>query len=111
MTNKVYVFAGITSKQGVAKARWTNNLSRRVKQVDKLGHDRVDFVLLPRQMNKMDALRYLLAHESFQSPADQATLSEALTERECKIQKLALKLSAAAALNVVTTESVSDSFA
>ena len=87
MTDKLFTVAGITVHNGNAKVRFTDDLSRRVKQFAKGGATRVDFVSLPVPMNKIDALRYLLTLGQFASAEDQATVSETLADREREARK------------------------
>jgi hypothetical protein len=82
MSNKLFKVAGITVHNGNAKVRFTDDLTRRVKQFTKGGATRCDFVELPGEMTKVDALRYLLTHAEFQSAEDQATINEAIQDRE-----------------------------
>jgi hypothetical protein len=81
MANQTFKVAGITVHNGNAKVRFTDDMVRRVKQFTKGGATRCDFVELPSEMTKVEALKYLQAHADFQSPSDQATLSDALVDR------------------------------
>lgn len=89
--SQVFKVAGITTNGGSAKVRFTDDMVRRIKQFTKGGHSRVDFVELPSSMTKIEALRYLQTHAEFQSPEDQATISDSLTDRvkEVKAPKVA----------------------
>ena len=82
MTNKVFAFAGIVNYHGRDKIHWSNDLSRRVKQANKRACARVDFMVLPRPMTKVEALHYLQGLAEFQSPADQALIADTLANRE-----------------------------
>ena len=83
MANSAQTFkvAGITVHNGNAKVRFTDDLSRRVKQFTKGGATRVEFIELPSEMTKIDALKYMLTHQSFASAEDQATINETLADR------------------------------
>jgi hypothetical protein len=83
MTNTTQVFkvAGITTHGDSTKVRFTDDMVRRIKQFTKGGATRVDLVELPTEMTKVDALKYLAAHADFQSPGDQATISDSLSDR------------------------------
>jgi hypothetical protein len=81
MTSKTFSVVGITVHNGEAKVRFANDLIRRVKQFSKGGATRCDFVELPSEMTKVDALNYMLTLPEFASPADQATINEALEDR------------------------------
>jgi hypothetical protein len=87
MTNKTFNVAGITVHDGNSKVRFTDDLSRRVKQFAKGGASRVDFVQLPSAMTKVEALKYMLTLPEFANAADQATISEALSDRENDLRK------------------------
>jgi hypothetical protein len=85
MTNKTYSVVGITAHsadQGTAKVRFANDFSRRVKILTKDGTcTRCDLIELPKEMTKVDALNYMLTLPEFASPADQATIQEAIDTR------------------------------
>lgn len=80
MTKAVQTFkvAGIATLRGETKVRFSDNIVRRIKQYAKAGSTRIDFIELPSEMTKIDAIKFLQAHADFQSPGDQATLSETL---------------------------------
>ncbi len=82
MAKTLFKVAGITVHNGNAKVRFTDDMVRRVKQFSKGGATRIDLFELPSEMTKVDALKYLAAHADFQSAEDQATISDALADRE-----------------------------
>jgi len=86
MSNQTFKVAGITVHNGNAKVRFTDDMIRRIKQFTKGGATRADFVELPTEMTKVEALKYLQAHADFQSAEDQALISDALADRE-KVKK------------------------
>ena len=81
MSNQTFKVAGITVHNGNAKVRFTDDMVRRVKQFTKGGATRCDFVELPSEMTKVEALKYMQSHDMFKSAEDQATISDALTDR------------------------------
>lgn len=81
MTDKTFSVVGITAHNGDAKVRFTHDLVRRVKQFSKGGATRCDFMELPNDMTKVEALTYMLTRPEFASPADQATINESLEDR------------------------------
>jgi hypothetical protein len=93
-TNEVFKVAGITVHNGNAKVRFTDDMVRRIKQFSKGGATRCDFVELPNSMTKIEALKYLQSHESFQSPSDQATIADSLADREKEAKKGTVKVKA-----------------
>jgi len=83
MTTKTFTIAGITQHDSnPAKIRWSNDLIRRIKQFTKSHPEgRCDFVELPNDMTKLEALEFMQTHDTFQSPDDQAIISDAMSDR------------------------------
>jgi hypothetical protein len=77
----------MTTNNGNTKVRFTDDMVRRIKQFTKGGHTRVDFVDLPSEMTKIEALNYLATHADFQSPADQATIADTLADKTKETSK------------------------
>ena len=101
MTAKLFNVAGITVHNGNAKVRFTDDMGRRVKQFSKGGASRVDFVQLPSAMTKIEALRYLLSVSNFSSAEDQATINEALSDREREARKGEVRVQAKPSLDTI----------
>lgn len=96
----LFKFAGITVHTGGgttrAKVRYGTDFVTRFKQLNNpkkiedkrlgicLTPVRVDLVELPQPMAKVDALKWLLTHEKFQAPEDQALIQEAVDSRAPK---------------------------
>jgi hypothetical protein len=101
---KLFTVAGLTTHSGVGvtldKVRFGTDFIRVIKMLNnpkKIWHTetkqclaakRVDIVELPNAMSKQDAVKFLMAHADFQSPADQALLQEALGSREPKAPRV-----------------------
>jgi len=99
----MFKFAGITVHTGGgttrAKVRYGTDFVMRFKQLNNpkkiedkrlgicLAPIRVDLVELPEPMFKVDALKWLMAQEQFQSPEDQALIQEAIDSRTPKAAK------------------------
>jgi hypothetical protein len=96
-SNQTFTVAGITTHNGNAKVRYANDMIRRIKQFTKGGHERVDFIELPNEMTKIEALKYLAAHADFQSAADQATIADSLEDKSKEASKGEVKVKAAKA--------------
>jgi GTP cyclohydrolase III len=92
MTSQTFKVVGITSHNGNAKVRFTDDLVRRVKQFTKGGATRCDFIELAESMTKVDALRFMLGHEQFQSAGDQATITDSIEDRVKEAQKGVVKV-------------------
>jgi hypothetical protein len=101
MSTKLFTVAGITVHNGNAKVRFTDDMSRRVKQFSKGGASRVDFVTLPNAMNKIDALKYLLTLPNFASAEDQATINDTLSDREREARKGEVRVQAKPSLDAI----------
>jgi len=97
MANNTFKVAGITTHGTTTKVRFTDDMIRRVKQFAKGGASRIDLIELPSEMTKVEALKYLASHETFQSPADQATIADCLADKEKTAGKGEVKVKAAKA--------------
>lgn len=74
--------AGIATLEGATKVRFSDDLIRGIKRYAKAGATRTDFVELPGAMTRVEAITYLQSHADFQSDADKATITEALSSRK-----------------------------
>ena len=92
MAKQTFKVAGMTTNKGNTKVRFTDDMVRRIKQFTKGGHTRVDFVDLPNEMTKIEALQYLATHANFQSPADQATIADTLADKLKEANKGTVKV-------------------
>ena len=81
MTTQTFKVVGITTHNGNDKIRFTDDMCRRVKQFAKGGASRIDFVELPREMDKIEALNYMLTCNEFKSANDQATITDTLEDK------------------------------
>lgn len=90
--SKLFKVAGITVHNGTAKVRFTDDMVRRIKQFTKGGATRCDFVELPNEMSKVEALEYMKSHSTFQSAEDQATINDAMLDRQEKPAKTEVKV-------------------
>ena len=94
MTTQTFKVVGITVHNGNAKVRFTDDMVRRIKQFTKGGASRVDFVELPSEMTKVDALKYLATLPEFASPSDQATIADTLADKTKEASKGEVKVKA-----------------
>jgi len=92
MAKQTFKVAGMNTNNGNTKVRFTDDMVRRIKQFTKGGHTRVDFVDLPSEMTKVEALNYLATHANFQSPADQATIADTLADKLKEANKGTVKV-------------------
>lgn len=93
-TTQTFKVAGITTHNGNAKVRFTDDMVRRIKQFTKGGASRIDLVELPSEMTKIEALKYMATLAEFQSAEDQATIADALEDRQKEARKGEVKVKA-----------------
>ena len=93
-SNQTFKVAGITIHNGNAKVRFTDDMVRRIKQFTKGGASRVDFVELPSEMTKVEALKYLATLSEFASASDQATIADTLEDKTKEASKGNVKVKA-----------------
>jgi hypothetical protein len=93
-SNQTFKVAGITIHNGNAKVRFTDDMVRRIKQFTKGGASRVDFVELPSEMTKVEALKYLATLPEFASASDQATIADTLEDKTKEASKGNVKVKA-----------------
>ena len=93
-SNQTFKVAGITIHNGNAKVRFTDDMVRRIKQFTKGGASRVDFVELPSEMTKVEALKHLATLPEFASPSDQATIADTLADKVKEASKGEVKVKA-----------------
>ena len=110
MTTKTFTIACITQHDSnPAKIRWSNDLIRRIKQFTKSHPEgRCDFVELPNDMTKLEALQFLQTHEAFQSPDDQVIISDAMSDRSKTSGTVKVNLSLDAILERGKAQQVAD---
>lgn len=92
MSEKTFKVVGITVHNGNAKVRFTDDMIRRIKQFTKGGASRCQFIELPNEMTKVEALKYMATHSDFQSVEDQATINDAVADREKSPKKDTVKV-------------------
>lgn len=92
MANQTFKVAGITTHNGNTKVRFTDDMVRRIKQFSKGGATRIDLIELPSEMSKIEALQYMATHAEFQSAGDQATISDALADKQKEANKGSVKV-------------------
>ena len=92
MTTQTFKVVGITVHNGNAKVRFTDDMVRRVKQFTKGGASRCDFIELPSEMTKVEALKYMLTDARYQSAEDQATIADTLADKEKEARKGEVKV-------------------
>jgi hypothetical protein len=93
-SNQTFKVAGITVHNGNAKVRFTDDMVRRIKQFTKGGASRVDFVELPSEMTKVEALKYLATLPEFSNASDQATIADTLADKSKEASKGEVKVKA-----------------
>ena len=100
-TSQTFKIAGITTHNGNAKVRFTEDMVRRVKQFTKGGATRCDFIELPNEMTKIEALKYMLTCKEFSSENDQATIEDTLSDKEREAGKGEVRVKAKPSLDAI----------
>lgn len=94
MSSQKFKVVGITVHNGNAKVRFTDDMIRRVKQFTKGGATRCEFVELPNEMTKLEALNYMLTLPNYSSASDQATINDSIADRVKEAKKGEVKVKA-----------------
>jgi hypothetical protein len=97
--NKTFRFAGVSTRNGVCKARFAND-QMRVKVLAKTGSKDIDLVELKYPMTKLEAVKYLISidfatRDGKTNATVQAALEAALEKREPVKAKKAPKVAKA----------------
>lgn len=92
MSSNTFKVVGITVHNGNAKVRFTDDMVRRVKQFTKGGATRCDFVELPNEMTKIEALKFMLTLPEYASAEDQATINDSISDRQKEATKGTVKV-------------------
>lgn len=74
MTNKTFTVAGVSTLNGVAKPRFSNEMEQRLAMLTYTEHTDIKLVELPDAMTKLEAVQHLLGHEAFQDEVSQTAL-------------------------------------
>jgi hypothetical protein len=94
MANQTFKVVGITTHGDSTKIRFTDDMVRRIKQFSKGGASRVDFIELPSEMTKLEALKYMATQPEFASAGDQATIADCIEDRVKEANKGTVKVKA-----------------
>jgi hypothetical protein len=105
MTTQTFKVVGITVHNGNAKVRFTDDMVRRVKQFTKGGASRCEFIELPNEMTKLEALKYMLTQPQYQSDEDQATINDSIQDREKEASKGTVKVKAKPSIDAIKARS------
>ena len=92
MANQTFKVVGITTHGDSTKIRFTDDMVRRIKQFTKGGASRVDFIELPSEMTKLEALKYMATQPEFASAGDQATIADCIEDRVKEANKGTVKV-------------------
>ncbi len=92
--NQTFKVAGIITHNGNSKVRFTDDMVRRGKQFTKGGATRCDFVELPSEMTKVEALKHIQTLDMFKSAEDQALIADCLIDKEKVASKGEVKVKA-----------------
>lgn len=108
--SKTFTHAGVSTLDGVTKARFCND-ALRTKVLQKNGHTNIDIIELMEPMTKEDIVAYLISIDFAQGNATvQAALEQELDKRSLKMTpkaaKAAPKAKAVKAPKAITLDSI-----
>ena len=75
-TSKTFNTAGTSTHNGVTKVRFANDYIGRFKILHKNGHENIELVELGQDLTKAQVCQVLMAHDKFQSDAQQDAIYE-----------------------------------
>ena len=82
-TSKTFEVAGTSTLNGITKIRFANDYIGRFKILHKNGHENIELIELGQKLTKAQICQVLMAHEKFQSDAQQDAIYEFVL-RNCK---------------------------
>lgn len=85
-TMKLYTVAGTSIKGGKTKIRFSRDLAVRTKTLIATGDTDINLIELPKEMTKLDAVRYLKAHVDFDQDHEQAAFAEFIAKNDPVVQ-------------------------
>ena len=74
INSKTYTVAGVSTLNGVTKARFSNDFEKRMFMLEYSGHENIAIVELPDAMTKMESVAYLKTLPAFQTELAAAAL-------------------------------------
>lgn len=103
MTDKLYTVAGTSSHNGKTKVRFANDYVGRFKILTKNGHENINIIELPSEMNKADVCKFLQSNDKFQDEASQSAIAEFVV-RNIKMSPASAPATPAPAVETKETE-------
>ena len=82
--DKLFQYAGVTTKKGRVKVRFCNDLVR-IKVLDKDGDKNINFIEMPRPMTKPEAVKYLQTVEMYELSENKIAIDDAV-EKYCGVE-------------------------
>ncbi len=76
MTNKTFTISGVSSINGKYKVRFGNDMSQRIKVLQKANSD-IQLIELPHAMTKPDLVTYLKTTDLYNNPAYRTAIDTA----------------------------------
>lgn len=74
--DKLFQYAGVTTKKGHVKVRFCNDLVR-IKVLDKDGDKNINFIEMPQPMTKPDCVTYLQTVEMYELQENKIAIDDA----------------------------------
>lgn len=98
-TSKLFTVAGVSTYKGESKIRFATDVMR-IKVLAKNGHEDIQLVELPSEMNKVEAAKFIRGLDEFQAVSSQSAIADYLDkyDAESKPAKAAPKTAVKAAV-------------
>lgn len=81
-TMKLYTVAGTSIKENKTKIRFSRDLAVRTKTLIATGDTDINLIELPKEMSKLEAVRYLKAHVDFAEEHEQAAFDAFIAKND-----------------------------
>lgn len=81
---KLFNYAGVTTKKGHVKVRFCNDLVR-IKVLDKDGDKNINFIEMPRPMTKPECVKHLQTVEMYALSENKIAIDDAV-EKYCVVE-------------------------
>lgn len=88
--DKLFSYAGVTTKKGRVKVRFCNDLVR-IKVLDKDGDKNINFIEMPRPMTKAECVKHLQTVEMYELSENKIAIDDADQKYNTEVKTVAVK--------------------
>lgn len=86
-TDKLFTVCGTSKLDGEYKVRFANDVMR-IKVLNKHGHEDITLVELPKEMSKLDAVKFIQSLDEFSNVNSQAAIADYLDRKDTKPKRV-----------------------